>query len=427
MISAGNTGRRMAPMIPQVMMTSAPRPRRALRTLFGLSWVVTAGLASCANGETTGVPSGESGGATARAGFAGFGATGSPSAGHSQGGSSGAGAGAGATGNNAGSGNTTGLAGTGTGGSFGSGGSAGTLGAAGTFGSAGTGGTSGVAGQTGSGGTSAGGTSGSGAGRSAGGFGQGGRGGTGSGGKSTGGMSSGGMGMGGAWGVAPPANIQNGQQGWASRYWDCCKATCGWTSHTNGGPAAHSCDKNNNQTDANSESACTGGPSFACWADRPWAVGDKLAYGYVAKNDTCGRCYHLQFTGSTHNAGDNAGAKALAGKHMIVQVINTGGIASDQMDLLIPGGGVGANNACSNQWGTSDLGAQYGGFLAGCNGDLTCVKNKCQQVFAGKQDLLDGCDWFLGWFSAADNPSFTYEKVSCPQEITQHSGLNDPG
>jgi hypothetical protein len=411
------------------MMTSAARPRRALRALFGLSWVAAAGLASCANGET-GVPDGASGGATARGGFAGFGATGTPAAGHSQGGSSGAGGPAGGSGNNAGSGNATGLAGTGTGGSSGSGGNAGTLGVAGTLGSAGSGETSGTGGQLGSGGTSAGGNSGGGAGRSAGGFGQGGRGGNGSGGKSNGGMSNGGMssgGMGGAWGVAPPANIQNGQQGWASRYWDCCKATCGWTSHTNGGPAAHSCDKNNNQTDANSESACTGGPAFACWNDRPWAVGDKLAYGFVAKNDTCGRCYHLQFTGSTHNAGDNAGAKALSGKHMIVQVINTGGIASDQMDLLIPGGGVGANNACSNQWGTSDLGAQYGGFLAGCNGDLTCVKNKCQQVFAGKQDLLDGCDWFLGWFSAADNPSFTYEKVSCPQEITQHSGLNDPG
>src|SRR5262249_20274649 len=157
----------------------------------------------------------------------------------------------------------------------------------------------------------------------------------------------------------------------------------------------------------------------ACWDDRPWQVGDKLSYGFVAKNDTCGRCYHIQFTGQSHNGSQDMSAQGLNGKHMIVQVINNGAIAADQFDILIPGGGVGLLNACTNQWNSSDLGAQYGGFLAGCNGDHTCVKNKCQQVFAGKQDLLDGCDWFLGWFGGADNPTFTYEKIACPAAITQ--------
>ena len=51
---------------------------------------------------------------------------------------------------------------------------------------------------------------------------------------------------------------------------------------------------------------------------------------------------------------------SVAGKTMIVQILNIGGdVGGNQIDLLIPGGGVGAFNACSNQWGTSDLGAQY--------------------------------------------------------------------
>jgi hypothetical protein len=110
---------------------------------------------------------------------------------------------------------------------------------------------------------------------------------------------------------------------------------------------------------------------------------------------------------------------------MIIQVVNNGGVANDQFDLLIPGGGVGALNACSSQWGTSDLGAQYGGFLSGCNGDTGCVQNKCNTVFAGKTDLLAGCTWFLGWFHAADNPTFQYKAVSCPSDFNSvMGGLN---
>jgi hypothetical protein len=110
---------------------------------------------------------------------------------------------------------------------------------------------------------------------------------------------------------------------------------------------------------------------------------------------------------------------------MIIHVINKGGVAADQFDILIPGGGVGDFNACSTQWGVSDLGAQYGGFLLGCKGDVNCVKQKCQSVFSGKPGLQAGCDWFLGWFAAADNPNFVFKQVSCPQEIKQKSGMSD--
>jgi hypothetical protein len=116
---------------------------------------------------------------------------------------------------------------------------------------------------------------------------------------------------------------------------------------------------------------------------------------------------------------------------MIVQVINDGGVQDTQFDILIPGGGVGANNACATQWGTSDLGVQYGGFLAACSGSqqakIDCVRAKCQQVFSGKPDLQAGCDWFLGWYGAADNPNVVSKQIACPAMITQRSGLSDPG
>jgi len=142
-------------------------------------------------------------------------------------------------------------------------------------------------------------------------------------------------------------------------------------------------------------------------------------------NYSCGRCYQLQFNGSGHNGASNN----LNGKMMIVQIINNGGVASDQFDLLIPGGGVGALNACSNQWGVnnSDLGAQYGGFLANCSGDLnakkSCVMNKCNQIFANRADLLAGCTWFVNWFEVADNPNMVVKEITCPAML-KAKGLN---
>jgi hypothetical protein len=118
----------------------------------------------------------------------------------------------------------------------------------------------------------------------------------------------------------------------------------------------------------------------------------------------------------------------LNGKTMIVQVINNGGVQATQFDLLIPGGGVGALNACSTQWGSSvDLGTQYGGWLSECNGSASCVQQKCQAAFSSKPDLMDGCTWFLNWFGASNNPDLVYQQIACPAALTQASGLSDPG
>lgn len=236
----------------------------------------------------------------------------------------------------------------------------------------------------------------------------------------------------GAGGATQPPPIQGGQTGWASRYWDCCKPACGWKANVQSGNPMSSCDQGNQSLGGNYDAtnACDGGNAFMCWSGAPWSVSDTLSYGFAAvtgSNYVCGRCYQLQFSGSGHS-GNNAGAVALNGKTMIVQVINNGGVGGDQFDLLIPGGGVGDRNACTTQWGSSaDLGAQFGGYLTECNGNTSCVKQKCDTVFAGKPDLQAGCDWFLGWFQAADNPNLVFAQIACPAAITQRSGLSDPG
>jgi hypothetical protein len=120
---------------------------------------------------------------------------------------------------------------------------------------------------------------------------------------------------------------------------------------------------------------------------------------------------------------NDPGSKALAGKHMIVKITNTGGdVAGNQFDMMIPGGGVGQNaNTCPNQWklSSSDLGPTQGGFLTGCTGTYTakreCVRQKCMLLPDG--DLRKGCIWFVDWYAAADNPNFKYTSIACPSDI----------
>lgn len=240
---------------------------------------------------------------------------------------------------------------------------------------------------------------------------------------------SGGAGAAAGGNIAQPPAIVGGSSGWASRYWDCCKPACGWKDNarnTNG--PTYSCDAQGQSLGSNydARNACeAGGTAYMCWNFAPWAVSDKLSYGFAAAslgNYVCGRCYQLQFTGSGHNSGNNSGAASLNGKTMIVQIINNGGVGIDQFDLLIPGGGVGQLNACTKQ-GMSDIGAQYGGFLTACNRDKNCVRQKCQSTFSNTPDLMAGCEWFLNWFNGADNPNFVFKQIACPAAITAKSGM----
>jgi hypothetical protein len=229
----------------------------------------------------------------------------------------------------------------------------------------------------------------------------------------------------------PWGNVTGGQQGWASRYWDCCKQSCGWSTNAGGNPVK-SCDgSGDNKVNADVQSACSGGSSTTCNSFVPEVYSESVAFGFVASHvqgAACGKCYQLQFTGSSHNGGADPGSQALKDKVMIVMSTNIGGdVIAGQMDLLIPGGGTGALYGCGTAWGvqqgSSELGAQYGGLRSGCSGDLnsikSCVAQKCTSLFQsrGLDEMYEGCMWYVDWFEAADNPTFNYKDIDCPQEI----------
>lgn len=217
-------------------------------------------------------------------------------------------------------------------------------------------------------------------------------------------------------GTNPPIT---GSNGFATRYWDCCKPSCSWTT------SVPSCGKDGTSriTDKNAQSGCAGGTAYECYDFSPWYdASTNMSYGFAAYNaSSCGVCYQLQFTGE----GDG-NASALKGQQMIVQAINIGNIGAGQFDLLIPGGGVGQQtNGCPAQWGSStDLGQNGGGLLAECKDDPTCMKGKCQSVFGSMPGLLAGCNWFTGWYNSADNPKLIYKQVTCPSQITSKSGVS---
>ncbi len=261
-----------------------------------------------------------------------------------------------------------------------------------------------------------------------------------SGGSGNGGQSSGGSNnnTGGNLGDDNPwGNVTGGQDGWASRYWDCCKQSCGWKSGNPGNSQnpVNSCGQSGENVVGDGDaSACDGGGATTCNSFVPWAHSNQVSFGFVATHGgsgvPCGTCYQIQFTGSGHS-GNDPGSQALKDKVMIVMATNIGFDVSGggQMDLLLPGGGVGQSYGCSGPWGIQNksdplLGAEFGGLRSGCGGDLnaikTCVKNKCQALFGSRNlpDMHAGCLWYADWFQAADNPNFKYKQITCPSQLT---------
>jgi len=232
----------------------------------------------------------------------------------------------------------------------------------------------------------------------------------------------------------------------ATRYWDCCKAHCSWKANLFGQSSPlGTCSKEDvQQHDPNIVSGCVSASSaaaFTCHDNIPWAVTSTLAYGFAAvpaSGDICGSCFELTFTGQGQH-GPNAGAADLKGKVMVVQATNIGhDVANEQFNVMIPGGGVGAFDACSYQWGVSKdkLGVQYGGFLSACQqlhgynaaheAYKKCVLQKCDDVFGNNKfpQFFSGCKFFVDWYEAADNPMLTHRQVPCPPELVQISGMS---
>lgn len=167
---------------------------------------------------------------------------------------------------------------------------------------------------------------------------------------------------------------------------------------------------------------------------------------------TCGTCYEISFNGFGHFLWNDPGSQALysQGKRLIILASNIGyDVAGNQFDIMIPGGGVGAFDACSRQWDVEargvSLGVQYGGFISECQkginiGNATtwapypsyhealkqCVRHMCETVFPENLSELAnfrrGCLWQVDWYEVADNPATITKPVECPTYLKDRAG-----
>lgn len=252
-----------------------------------------------------------------------------------------------------------------------------------------------------------------------------------------------------------PRDVAGTNRAWGSRYWDCCKPHCSWPE--NADSLARNCDVNNVempcyrmvgneywQGQEGTRSGCdANGEAYTCYSHAPFAVCENLSFGFAAvpaAGDVCGRCYKLQFDGGFQHGTPNDSHEAIRGKIMIVMASNIGhDVAGGQFDIMIPGGGLGAfAGGCAVQWGVDPadetlVGRRFGGFGSTCEdrlattmgwGNFTgadvkeCVRGMCDNLFGddpAKRDLWEGCIWYVDWKHAANNPTFIYEEVECPQ------------
>ena len=107
-------------------------------------------------------------------------------------------------------------------------------------------------------------------------------------------------------------------------------------------------------------------------------------------------------------------------------------VSGGQFDIMIPGGGVGAFDGCSDLWKT-DLGQRTGGLLFSCEIEVgyngteeemyiqrkECLTKRCNATFAKFPELLKGCLFLADWMEAAGNPMHTYKEVACPAELKE--------
>lgn len=216
--------------------------------------------------------------------------------------------------------------------------------------------------------------------------------------------------------------------GYATRYWDCCKPHCAWPEH---GGSASTCDaKGNKIGDKSASSMCDGGNAGICRSQFPIIINDTLAFAFAATpggENNCGKCFDLVFDGGCKYDATSL-HKKMKGKHLIVMSNNVGyDVAGGQFDVMIPGGGYGIFNGCSNKMGWGSQGSQYGGLLDECEKETgynsskykSCLTEKCNKSFSSDPEAKEGCLFLATWMNAAGNLTHNYREVECPQELKQ--------
>lgn len=225
----------------------------------------------------------------------------------------------------------------------------------------------------------------------------------------------------------PVSGGKNKADGWASRYWDGCKPSCGWKNNS---PTrtAHSCDKSgtNRFSGYDDKNIMDGGNAGTCLDQSPRVI-NGVAYAYAAShsNGDCGKCFLLEFTGTSHDKPDPT---ALAGKKMVVMISNIGDdVGGTQFDVMIPGGGLGAFDCIdgSNPISAVKNTERYGGIITTCGGAKeganiaqvkSCVEGYCNKI--SNADAKAGCMFMVEWYEVANNPNFKATEVQCPTELT---------
>ena len=221
--------------------------------------------------------------------------------------------------------------------------------------------------------------------------------------------------------------------GFASRYWDCCKPSCSWSSNAGNGNEARQCDRSMNLiSDYNAASMCDGGPSTTCLSQIPFVLDGCPEVGYAfgavpgAGPNVCGRCFLVEFTGQGKYE-TKKNHQMLKGKKLVVMASNIGyDVAGGQFDVMIPGGGVGLFNGCASIFGSGNMGAQYGGLLSDCENEVgwggddntiytrrkECLEKKCKN-FSNNAQAQEGCLFLANFLEAAGNPLHTFREVEC--------------
>ena len=78
-------------------------------------------------------------------------------------------------------------------------------------------------------------------------------------------------------------SVAEAGSGKTTRYWDCCKGSCGWPGKASVTNPVKTCARDGiTQVDVNTQSGCNGGSAYMCNNQQPWNVSSTLSYGYAA-------------------------------------------------------------------------------------------------------------------------------------------------
>jgi hypothetical protein len=192
-----------------------------------------------------------------------------------------------------------------------------------------------------------------------------------------------------------------------------------------------------NKVGVDTKSSCDGGgTAYTCYDHAPFILDNDVAFAFAAthagSNIACGTCYQIDFTGESRHTSPAPTLNHIRGKTLIVKVSNIGGDVDPQgqLDIMIPGGGLGQFDGFSKQTGVTTSvianSERYGGLVSDCHKQLgegrtlaeyqTCHRNKCSDAFTNST-LRAGCNVYTDWFGVVNNPRFTYKTITCPPEL----------